>query len=69
MTDKNGNKIFEGDIVKGYTVFGKVIEEVVTYSEDFTAFVVDYRPLGQIANLEKVGNIYDNPELLKEGKK
>lgn len=90
LCDKNGNKIFEGDIVKvtyteqrqyqgvSYQDEHSCVEEVI-YSEKSACFMLKimcediplYRPLhnfGSLANikeLEVIGNIYDNPELLE----
>lgn len=70
VTDKNGAKIFEGDIVR----YGDTIHEVVfeqrngtayfglVYSESETLPFGHYQDLRQI---EVIGNIYDAPELLK----
>lgn len=70
LTDKNGNKIFEGDIVQGAweTIFA------VYYDSDYLQFrakvkdnytrEIDY--YGNSTQIEVIGNIYDNPELLKE---
>lgn len=72
VTDKNGNKIFEGDIVR----YGDTIHEVVfeqrngtayfglAYSKNETLSFGHYQDLRQI---EVIGNIYDTPELLKDG--
>ena len=58
LTDKNGRRIFEGDIVK-------CTDETNDYS--FTAVVMFGNPNGEDtgAYIEVVGNIHDNKELLK----
>lgn len=76
LYDKNGQKIFEGDIIKGK------VHEINGYR--VRRGVVEYHGVGFIMNLESnswydqknipfdcevIGNIYDNPELLKGGVK
>ena len=72
LTDKNGKKIFEGDIVRLYHFDG--FEEIgaigwsnidVRYkfaSHDGFAYGIDVTDV-----FEVIGNIHDNPELLKGG--
>ena len=70
LTDKNGNKIFEGDIVQGAweTIFAvyydsNYLQFRAKVKDDYTR-EIDY--YGNSTQIEVIGNIYDNPELLKE---
>lgn len=91
LCDKNGNKIFEGDIVKVVYIENRqyqgvhyddehtLVEEII-YSEENACYMLKlmcddipmYRPLHNFENLarikdiEVIGNIIDNPELLEE---
>lgn len=70
LTDKNGNKIFEGDIVKCLSLENGYVNKEVYYAEDRARFVLgslgsDY-DFEEYINVEVIGNIHDNPELLEE---
>lgn len=66
LTDKNGAKIFEGDIIRFEDDIGYVI-----YTDDDASFLVDsqnrYIAMDYSSEFEVIGDIHDNPELLKVG--
>lgn len=73
LTDKNGTKIFEGDILRfSYTGKNHGVEGVAAVEFENGKFGVkwgwhkEFVPLDGFANttIEVVGNIYDNPELM-----
>ena len=76
LTDKNGTKIFEGDIVRTKK-YGKIVRHCNV--NDYDTFKVIYAPaifrienkyrgfnlVGYGTDYEVIGNIHDNPELLE----
>ena len=74
LTDKNGVKIFEGDIVKGISnnpfSMGEWGEYVVIWGVDHWHIKDTYFTLQELFNncnnkIEVIGNIHDNKELIK----
>lgn len=78
LLDKNGTEIFEGDVLSTYTdnlvikrdnLLGFYVE--VDEKREYFAEIVDIEYLDLFAKdfgvaVEVLGNIYENPELLKE---
>ena len=78
LTDRNGKRIFEGDICK-FKRFNDVHIGKVVFNVTTASFIMWYQPIvgayGEKAtqkmllsvcdNIEVVGNIHDNPELME----
>ena len=65
LTDKNGVKVFEEDIVRIFD--GEYFSGVVKYSNEQGSFTVDDTSLHYwVSDIEVIGNAHDTPELLNE---
>ena len=73
LTDKNGKRIFEGDIVKTDKFSEPNKQYIIKYDLQFGAFIGQDRYNvyfvtfdGDSGDFEIIGNIHDNPELLEK---
>ena len=66
LTDKNGNKIFEGDIVSA-PIYSDIGCYPHTESKIIFVKIPEIYKMAFDGNFEIIGNIHENPELLKGG--
>jgi len=75
LKDKNGKEIYEGDILKTIDHFGMVFVKELVYDQDAFCVLGSGGPglpdnctwtqrISGLKNIEVIGNIYENPELL-----
>ena len=78
LKDKDGREIYEGDIVKYEGLLGEKRIGTVKYIEERALFAIVDKDadddlcaldLSCAENIEVIGNIYENPELLEEAEK
>lgn len=74
LKDKNGNEIYEGDVILDVSKYGVNSKYRVSWSEDDCAFVTLDRSGFEasrwveiyLEKFEVIGNIYENPKLMYE---
>jgi len=76
LKDKNGKEIYEGDVIKYHRVFEKKREVIEltscikfqdgAFGFDMKGFNDMFMSLGDDSDIEVIGNIFENSELLKQ---
>lgn len=64
LKDKNGKEIYEGDIVEHWSDRKIGVKKVIKWKN--TGMYTGFNTIG--INVEIIGNIHENPELLQEPK-
>lgn len=75
LEDRNGKRIFEGDIIQGLFLHSHPVNSLVIFRDGAFGLLWNragaetYWSFTSICNVEYevIGNIYDNPELLESG--
>ncbi len=68
--DKNDTEIYEGDIINAFIIEDHIETMGTIVFDDYFLFYANKNlagntPLFKLNNIEVIGNIYENPELLK----
>lgn len=65
LKDKNGQEIYEGDVVKSVYGNGYIVFEYIGFAiKSIGSESIDFEFPSFYLNSEIIGNIYENPELL-----
>ena len=70
LKDKNGKYIYDGDILKWEDSLWRLFVYPVTWCDDKSGFILDSENFSlwiykKYKGFEIIGNVYENPELLK----